>query len=440
MPEIIRFSNDLCYSDTPLIPLRQYGPDRLAPLEHVFVEGGYREGEKNRAINRPEADAVIKKIVELCNNPRYAKKTIGVVVLQGEAQGALIESQLLELLGAEEMEKRRLVCGNPYSFQGDERDIMIMSMVAASNERIGPFSKPADERRFNVAASRARDQMILFHSVTCDDLSTSCLRRRLLEFFENIKPKPPGIIAGIERDELERRAFQDNRGVVKPPSPFDSWFEVDVALELVRKGFEVIPQYKFAGKRIDIVVQYGSRQLERCGWEFFRVSEAAFYANKENALVPLWRMLEERGILAANTKSSNKAAEEESGNDENDSDETEDYDSDHDGRNTSLGEGSPDIQSKRHPEEISSREISEAIVHALKKCPNHTCTLHSLTGLILKEVGVLTRGKPRKNFENRVMRMVNALANNDLIEKYRAKNERVRLLKSSHQEDLFFSS
>lgn len=24
MPEIIRFSNDLCYSDTPLIPLRQY--------------------------------------------------------------------------------------------------------------------------------------------------------------------------------------------------------------------------------------------------------------------------------------------------------------------------------------------------------------------------------------------------------------------------------
>jgi very-short-patch-repair endonuclease len=461
MPEIIRFSNDLCYSDTPLIPLRQYGPDRLAPLEHFFVNSGYREGKNNGAINKPEADDVIKKIVELCNDPRYAKKTIGVVVLQGEAQGSLIESQLLELLGAEEMEKRRLVCGNPYSFQGDERDIMIMSMVAASNERIGPFSKPADERRFNVAASRARDQMILFHSVTCDDLSTSCLRRKLLEFFENSRPQE---IAGIERDELERRASQDNRGILKPPSPFDSWFEVDVALELVRKGFEVIPQFEFAGKRIDIVVQYESRQLavecdgdhwhgpdqyeedmqrqrqlERCEWEFFRVRESAFYANKEDALVPLWRMLEERGILAANTKSSNKAAEEESGNDENDSDETEDYDSDHDGRNTSLGEGSPDIQSKRHPEEISSHEISEAIVHALKKCPNHTCTLHSLTGRILKEVGVLTRGKPREKFEKRVMRIVNALANNDLIEKYRAKNERVRLLKSSHQEDLFSS-
>ncbi|MCY4177165.1 MAG: hypothetical protein OXD32_01525 [Endozoicomonadaceae bacterium] len=40
------------------------------------------------------------------------------------------------------------------------------------------------------------------------------------------------------------------------------------------------------------------RQLERCGWEFFRIRESAFYANKENALAGLWQMLEERGILA----------------------------------------------------------------------------------------------------------------------------------------------
>ena len=234
MPEIIRFSNDLCYSDTPLIPLRQYGPNRLPPLEHVFVSGGYREGSNNRTINRPEAEAIVAKIAEMCGDSRYNGKTMGVVVLQGEAQAALIENQLLERLGAEEMERRRLVCGNPYSFQGDERDIMFLSLVAASNERIGPLTKAADERRFNVAASRARDMMILFHSVTCDDLSASCLRRRLLEFFENTQPQQ---IAGIERDELERRAAQDNRRVVNPPAPFESWFEVDVALEILRRDF-----------------------------------------------------------------------------------------------------------------------------------------------------------------------------------------------------------
>lgn len=319
MPEIIRFSNDLCYPDTPLIPLRQYGPNRLPPLEHVFVGGGYREGSNNRTINRSEAEAIVERIAELCSDNRYNGKTMGVVVLQGEAQAALIENRLLERLGAEEMERRRLVCGNPYSFQGDERDIMFLSLVAASNERIGPLAKAADERRFNVAASRARDMMILFHSVTCDDLSSSCLRRRLLEFFETTKPQQ---IAGIDRVELERRAAQDNRRVVSPPSPFDSWFEVDVALELLRRNFTVLAQYEVAGKRVDLVVEGGQarlaiecdgdnwhgadryeadmqrqRQLERCGWEFFRVRESAFYSNKDGALAVLWQALEERDIF-----------------------------------------------------------------------------------------------------------------------------------------------
>jgi very-short-patch-repair endonuclease len=316
MPEIIRFSNDLCYSDTPLIPLRQYGANRLPPLQRVYVQGGYREG--TNPINRPEAKQIVNKIAELCRDPRYEGKTMGVVVLQGDAQARLIEDMLLQRVGAEEIERRRIVCGNPYSFQGDERDVIFLSMVAAPNERIGPFTKEADLRRFNVAASRARDQMWLFHSVRKEELSEFDLRRRLLVFFEETKPQTVG---GIPREELERKAFQEDRRIVKPPAPFDSWFEVDVALELLRKGYCVTPQFQVAGKRIDLVVEGGlarlavecdgdnwhgidryeedmhrQRQLERCGWEFFRVRESAFYANKETALKHLWRKLEEKGI------------------------------------------------------------------------------------------------------------------------------------------------
>ena len=425
MPEIIRFSNDLCYSDTPLIPLRQYGPNRLPPLEHIFLSDGYREGSNNRAINRPEAEAIVERIAEMCGDSRYDDKTMGVVVLQGEAQAALIEKQLLERFGAEEMERRRLVCGNPYSFQGDERDIMFLSLVAASNERIGPLTKAADERRFNVAASRAKDQMILFHSVTCDDLSIHDLRRRLLEFFENTKPQQ---IAGIDRDELERRAAQDNRRVVNPPAPFDSWFEVDVALELLHKNFTVLAQHEVAGKRIDLVVEGGQarlavecdgdnwhgadryesdmqrqRQLERCGWEFFRVRESAFYANKESALAGLWQALEEREIFArssygnAGTEESCEADEFDEDTDDTAEDAEDDYQLD-------VSEG--DVRhSARRPEGITATEIQEAIVSALSKCPNQSCTIHSLTSRVLKEVGVLTRGSPRVEFEKRVLRL-----------------------------------
>lgn len=453
MPEIIRFSNDLCYSDTPLIPLRQYGADRLTPLEHVFVSGGYREGKNNRVVNQPEADAVVEKIVELCGNNRYSDKTIGVVVLQGQAQAGLIEGQLLERLGAEEMERRRLVCGNPYSFQGDERDIMLLSMVAAPNERIGSLTRPADERRFNVAASRARDMMILFHSVTINDLSESCLRRRLLEFFETTKPQE---IAGIDKDELERRAVQDNRSVVKPPAPFESWFEVDVALELMRREYEVIPQYEFAGKRIDLVVQEGTRQLaiecdgdvwhgvdhyeadmqrqrqlERCGWEFFRVRESAFYSNKETALRGLWLLLEERGILPGITTKdevhSIKIDEAEIGEVENGPMRKADkgYQI---GISLAKDTRSDSSGPSRRPSEISANEIKKAIIQALSRCPNYSCTIDSLTSRVLKEVGVRTRGKPFSTFRKRVMRGLVTLEGEQRVEKYKAKNMRVKRL------------
>ena len=454
MPEIIRFSNDLCYSDTPLIPLRQYGPDRLSPIEHIFVSGGYRDGSNNRVVNRPEAYAISEKISELCSDSRYDGKTMGVVVLQGEAQASLIEELLLKRIGAEEMERRRLVCGNPYSFQGDERHIIFLSMVAATNERIGPFAKPADERRFNVAASRAQDQMFLFHSVNNEDLSSSCLRRRLLEFFENRKLPT---IAGIDQEELARRASRDNRSVIRPPTPFESWFEIDVALELLRKGFCVVPQYEIAGKRIDLVIEGGQarlavecdgdewhgldryeadmqrqRQLERCKWEFFRVRESAFYSNRELALQGLWRTLEERGIYPGGLRGDQKPGPDEDENVEDEYNDDEAADDKEDSAAFSLSgdsEENTDKHSGRRTEEVRMSEIQEAIVQALSGCPNQTCTIQSMTSRVLKKLGVLTRGNPRMEFEKKVMRCLDIMEKQEIIEKYRAKNKRIRLLR-----------
>jgi very-short-patch-repair endonuclease len=459
MPEIIRFSNDLCYHDTPLVPLRQYGRNRLPPLEHVFVGSGYREGTGNRVVNRPEALAIVDKILDLCRDRRYFGKTMGIVVLQGDAQAGLIESQLLDLLGAEEMQNRRLICGNPYSFQGDERDIIFLSMVAAPNERIGPLAKPADERRFNVAASRARDQMWLFHSVRREDLSVSDLRRRLLDFFEHTKPQQ---IAGIDRDELERRAAQDNRSIVRPPQPFDSWFEVDVALELLRRGYVVTPQYEVAGRRIDLIVEGGrarlavecdgdewhgpdryeedmqrQRQLERCNWEFYHVRESAFYADKESALRGLWHMLEERGIMPGGSPPPCTPKDEE--------DKTKSAHVDEGATDDDLEQEFPpsndvnatNSQPHRRPDEVTSFDIQDAILECLERCPNRSCMLKSLPSRVLKRLSVLTRGNPRLEFTKRVMRGVGALKRKGFVEEYKAKNRRIRLLVSGQGRTLF---
>ena len=53
-------------------------------------------------------------------------------------------------------EKTRLLCGDPYSFQGDERDVVFLSMVASveGEGRSGPLILEKFRQRFNVAAWR----------------------------------------------------------------------------------------------------------------------------------------------------------------------------------------------------------------------------------------------------------------------------------------------
>ena len=328
MPEIIRFSNDLCYHDTPLIPLRRYPPERLEPLKSIHVPSGYREGDGARAINRPEAEALVKQIVQCCQDERYNEKTMGVIILQGQTQAQIIENMLIKELGVEEMAKRKLICGNPYDFQGDERDIIFLSMVSAPNQRIGAFTKAPDQRRFNVAASRAKDQMWLFYTATANDLSETCLRKRLLEFFNNPESQITQAL-GEEAERLREKARSANRGIEKPPNPYDSWFEVDVCLAIAARGYRVVPQYPIAGKSIDLVVEgtesqlavecdgdhwHGAdkyqedmerqRKLERAGWQFHRIRASSFYANREKDLEDLWARLRELNILPVSSSGS----------------------------------------------------------------------------------------------------------------------------------------
>jgi very-short-patch-repair endonuclease len=318
VPEIIRFSNDLCYTDAPLIPLRQAPPKRLPPLKAEFVEKGFCEGDGQRIINRVEAEAIVWRIRACIEDEAYEGKTMGVIALQGHAQAELIEKRLAEMLEPRVREKRKLRCGVPATFQGDQRDVIFLSLVIAPNHHFRALTGLPDQRRFNVAMSRARDQVWLFHSVQLHDLSRDDLRRRLLHFFLS-----PGQAGGLyeELERLEREARRPSRGPGEQPDPYESWFEVDVAKDLLRRKYRVRPQVEVAGYRIDLVVEglanrlavecdgeawHGpeqfeqdmarQRQLERAGWTFVRILESEFYADREIAMRRIIEACEELGI------------------------------------------------------------------------------------------------------------------------------------------------
>ena len=150
------------------------------PLVDVLVEDGYRKGDTNL----PEVRFIVDEIRTLLATPGMDHRSIGVVSLLGDKQAYAVWDRLTDEVGPELLERHRIACGDARTFQGKERDIMFLSMVAAPNEVGAPLSRDTFAQRFNVAASRARDRMYLVRSVTLEHLSPADrLRRSLIAHF-----------------------------------------------------------------------------------------------------------------------------------------------------------------------------------------------------------------------------------------------------------------
>jgi very-short-patch-repair endonuclease len=307
MPEIIQFSNDLCYANngTPLDPLRTYPVNRLRPIVVRHVADGYRSGSSDNAANEPEADAILAQIKACIADPRYDGRTMGVISLQGEAQAKLIEHKLLEALEPEIFTRRKLMCGDAYAFQGDERHIIFLSMVAAPGEsRIGALSTESARQRFNVAASRAQDQLWLFHSATLDLLSSTCMRHRLLGYMLNPGRQMPDPSVQRFDSQFERDVFQliADRGFhvrtqVCVGDPTNHRYRIDIVVEGIQGRLAVeCDGDKWHGPERYDEDMARQRDLERAGWQFVRIRGGEFYRDRDGAMDALWRELNRLGI------------------------------------------------------------------------------------------------------------------------------------------------
>ncbi|MFT5874716.1 MAG: superfamily I DNA and/or RNA helicase [Clostridium sp.] len=292
VPEIIGFSNELCYSNE-IMPLRRIDAnEKVGPfIVTSKVTGGSKDEKK--ALNVFEAEGIAQKILECCRSDRYNGMTMGVISLLGDSQAELIQGMLVERLGMEEMLKRRLICGDAYSFQGDERDVMFLSMVIANNAKFTALTKGSDIRRFNVAASRARNQMWLFYSVDLESLNNKCVRYSLLKYC-------------LEQNE-------HNEEIISPEHLLLNDFEEHIARNIKECGYKLTPKVKVGKYTIDFVVetdlsselllghykkvavqcigmqadedynwqkQYEIQMcLERVGWEFYKIRASEFYRN-----------------------------------------------------------------------------------------------------------------------------------------------------------------
>ena len=304
VPEIIGYSNKTSY-DNQILPLRDSNSSILKPAIIDYKVNGKRD-EKSK-INRVEAETIVSLIEACLAMKEYKNSTFGVISLLGDEQAELIQDLIVKRIPATEIENHKILCGNSASFQGDERDIMFISLVDSSEENkslrlVGEGVEGAIRKRYNVAISRAKDQLWIVHSIDKNSLKEGDLRKELFEYIDSLKENT------FEKSAIENITASD--------------FENEVARHLSEKNYTIKQKWRVGSYDIDMVAIYDDKKiaiecdgktlnhteeevianleeqeiLERCGWEFIRVRASEYFRNPEKAIKDLIIQLDDKGV------------------------------------------------------------------------------------------------------------------------------------------------
>lgn len=247
------------------------------------------------------------------------KETLGVVAMSAE-QRLQIERAIetlakddplfQEWLDIDESRKESLFIKNLENVQGDERDVIFISMTYGPQEpkgkvfqRFGPINSDVGWRRLNVLFTRSKKRMHIFSSMGSEDIITGSKSKRGVQALRDF-------LSFCETGILHKTVQETERGP-------DSDFEIAVINALRDKGFDCIPQVGVAGFFIDVAVidpghtgrylmgiecdgaTYHSAKsardrdrlrqtiLEGLGWNIRRIWSTDWYKNPHGELRPL---------------------------------------------------------------------------------------------------------------------------------------------------------
>ena len=304
VPEIIEFSNWLSY-DFEIKPLRDCSNSVILP---AVVNYRVANGERIGKTNPNEAKAIVALLRACMEQPEYDGKTFGIISLLGDEQVKKLQEEIYSHIDTRECSERRILCGNASNFQGDERDVVFLSVVDCANGN-GPIAKQgfgvddAYRKRYNVAASRARDQLWVVDSLDpVNDLKSGDIRKMLIDF--SLDPSSVHML----NTKIEEKA----------ESPFES----AVAKYLAVRGYHLVQQWEVGAYRLDMVAVCGKKKiviecdgerfhsgedriradmerqtiLERLGWRFIRIRGSEYYRDPEQTMERVVQALSAEGI------------------------------------------------------------------------------------------------------------------------------------------------
>ncbi|MBN2662090.1 MAG: AAA family ATPase [Bacteroidales bacterium] len=229
LPAIIEFSNKNFYDNK--LKIMTSRPDLATNLG---VEINYCRGQRDKkGINKIEATNIVKKLKEIIENEKNLAPNIcsSIGVLSPfRDQVDFISKQLTEKFSFEVIEKHQISINTAYGFQGDERDIMLISFSVDNDSHASAFRYLNKADVFNVSITRARKMQYVYHSLDIKNIKYDNLLRRFLESFDN--------------NIMYKQDFNTH-----------DEFLLNVKEVLINNGFTVWQEYTIAGLNIDLIVK-----------------------------------------------------------------------------------------------------------------------------------------------------------------------------------------
>ena len=274
---LIGFSNEECYEGRLIAagcPVT--GPDTV-PLLPVFV-GGSVNGKRNEE----EAEEAVTRLKDLLKEHAHDDKSIGIIAM-GTDQAALIRKKVKVFIPMAQAEKHRLLVAGAADFQGQERDIIILSMTEAPEEgkqlrlRDGKDATRWYRKRLNVAMSRAKEKLIVLHSFAPADLKDGDIRLRLLNY----------LYKETEREKFELNGFEKDVKCALEHGEFDEkgWLYTGIFVNGMR-----IPLLCIEDNGRPVVIDCAreggaetAERLRRAGYTVKVIDPAEFYLRRKEA-------------------------------------------------------------------------------------------------------------------------------------------------------------
>ncbi len=235
LPPVIQFSNNEFYGGRMRL-MRPDSPTNKA-LELVVVKDGKIDALATR--NLPEVEAVLERVQEIIieDEKKNSDNPVSIGIISPfRAQVEQLKASLPKVVSEYMIKKHKIEIGTAHTFQGDERDIILMSWAYAENSFPQSLTFLQKPNLFNVAITRARYKMINFISKDPKELPEGILRSYL----------------AFVKDYEEKFDRHENNEIY--PDTFKNNFEKEVFNAIKELGYDVRAGVEIAGYSLDILV------------------------------------------------------------------------------------------------------------------------------------------------------------------------------------------